>query len=123
MSQSQQPVFFDFGSGVNKTSKDEQALQEEIAAMREQIVSETSLAQSLRGGDPEITQAIALNTITKGCSICKEKFIKVWNDTEEEWSYKNAVVVDKLVIYLCFILHCMSSKTPLYSFLTGVFYL
>ncbi|KAF9394404.1 hypothetical protein CPC16_011381 [Podila verticillata] len=99
LSQSQQPVFFDFGSGVNKTSKDEQALQEEIAAMREQIVSETSLAQSLRGGDPEITQAMALNTITKGCSICKEKFIKVWNDTEEEWSYKNAVVVDKLIYH------------------------
>lgn len=92
MSQSQQPVFFDFGSGVNKTSKDEQALQEEIAAMREQIVSETSLAQSLHDDDLEITQAMA-----KGCSICKEKFIKVWNDAEEGWFYKNAVVVEKLV--------------------------
>ncbi|KAF9334983.1 hypothetical protein BG006_001145 [Podila minutissima] len=99
LSQSQQPVFFDFGSGVNKTSKDEQALQEEIAAMREQIVSETSLAQSLRGDDPEITQTMALAAITKGCSICKEKFIKVWNDAEEEWSYKNAVVVEKLIYH------------------------
>ncbi|KAG0100700.1 hypothetical protein BGZ93_007690 [Podila epicladia] len=99
LSQSQQPVFFDFGSGVNKTSKDEQALQEEIAAMREQIVSETNLAQSLRGDDPEITQTMALTAITKGCSICKEKFIKVWNDTEEEWSYKNAVVVEKLIYH------------------------
>ncbi|KAG0027968.1 hypothetical protein BGZ81_005130 [Podila clonocystis] len=99
LSQSHQPVFFDFGSGVNKTSKDEQALQEEIAAMREQIVSETNLAQSLRGDDPEITHTMALATITKGCSICKEKFIKVWNDAEEEWSYKNAVVVEKLIYH------------------------
>lgn len=100
-------MFFDFGSGVNKTSKDEQALQEEIAAMREQIVSETNLVQSLRGGDPEITQAMARNTITKGCSICKEKFIKVWNDAEEEWSYKNAVVVDNLVIYFLSRIACL----------------
>ncbi|KAG0316920.1 hypothetical protein BGZ97_006164 [Linnemannia gamsii] len=97
LSQSQQPVFFDFASGVNKTSKDEQALQEEIAAMKEQIVSEVTLVQALRGDDTEtITYTGAQNTIAKGCSICKEKFIKVWNEAEEEWSYKNAVVVDKM---------------------------
>ena len=83
---------------MNKTSKDELALQEEIAAMKEQIVSEVSLAQGLRGDEADtITYATALNTITKGCSICKEKFIKVWNEAEEEWSYKNAIVVDKMV--------------------------
>lgn len=91
-------MFFDFASGVNKTSKDEQALQEEIAAMKEQIVSEVTLVQALRGDDTEtITYTGAQNTIAKGCSICKEKFIKVWNEAEEEWSYKNAVVVDKMV--------------------------
>ncbi|KAF9906850.1 hypothetical protein EC991_000213 [Linnemannia zychae] len=100
LSQSQQPVFFDFASGVNKTSKDEQALQEEIAAMKEQIVSEVTLAQGLRGDDTgTITYSAALNIIAKGCSICKEKFIKVWNEAEEEWSYKNAVVIDKTIYH------------------------
>ncbi|KAG9064158.1 hypothetical protein KI688_003345 [Linnemannia hyalina] len=96
LSQSQQPVFFDFASGVNKTSKDEQALQEEIAAMKERIVSEATLAQGLCGNDPGATANVS-TLIAKGCSICKEKFIKVWNEAEEEWSYKNAVVVDKMV--------------------------
>ncbi|KAF9932838.1 hypothetical protein FBU30_007168 [Linnemannia zychae] len=100
VSQSQQPVFFDFASGVNKTSKDEQALQEEIAALKEQIVSEVTLVQGLRGDDTEtVTYTAAQNTIAKGCSICKEKFIKVWNEAEEEWSYKNAVVVDKMIYH------------------------
>ncbi|KAG0291187.1 hypothetical protein BGZ96_005410 [Linnemannia gamsii] len=100
LSQSQQPVFFDFASGVNKTSKDEQALHEEIAAMKEQIVSEVTLVQALRGADTETTTYIAAqNIIAKGCSICKEKFIKVWNEAEEEWSYKNAVVLDKTIYH------------------------
>ncbi|KAF9147708.1 hypothetical protein BG015_010610 [Linnemannia schmuckeri] len=98
LSQSQQPVFFDFASGVNKTSKDEQALQEEIAAMKEQIVSEVTLAKGLCGDDTEANiNASAL--IAKGCSICKEKFIKVWNEAEEEWSYKNAVAIDKMIYH------------------------
>ncbi|KAG0205095.1 hypothetical protein BGX28_003195 [Mortierella sp. GBA30] len=100
LTQSQQPVFFDFGSGVSKTSKDEQALQEEIAALKEQIVSVSSLIQNLRGAESDtITMAMAENTIAKGCSVCKEKFIKVWNEAEEEWSYKNATVVDKMIYH------------------------
>ncbi|KAF9989562.1 hypothetical protein BGZ75_005878 [Mortierella antarctica] len=90
----QQPVFFDFASGVNKTSKDEMALQEEIAALKEQISSESSLIQNL--AVPESEAAIV---IAKGCSICKEKFIKVWNEAEEEWSYKNATVIDKMIYH------------------------
>ncbi|KAF9996900.1 hypothetical protein BGZ79_009345 [Entomortierella chlamydospora] len=100
-SQNQQPVFFDFGSGVSKTSKDELALQEEIATLKEQIVSEPSLINSLRGDGPDgtVTEAMAMNIIAKGCSICKEKFIKIWNDAEDEWSYKNAIVIDKLIYH------------------------
>ncbi|KAG0344684.1 hypothetical protein BG004_004257 [Podila humilis] len=98
LSQSQQPVFFDFGTGVNKTSKEQQALQEEMAALREKIVSETVLTQQLRSDGAEDIQA-EKNIITKGCSVCKEKFIKVWNDAQEEWSYKNAIVVDKLIYH------------------------
>ncbi|KAI1314511.1 mRNA 3' end processing factor [Mortierella claussenii] len=40
-----------------------------------------------------------MNIIAKGCSICKEKFIKVWNENEEEWSYKNAIVVDGMIYH------------------------
>ncbi|KAF8980260.1 hypothetical protein BGZ46_004444 [Entomortierella lignicola] len=98
-SQNQQPVFFDFGSGVSKTSKDELALQEEIATLKEQVISEPSLIDSLRGNDPTITVTMAMNIISKGCSICKEKFIKIWNDAEDEWSYKNAIVIDKLIYH------------------------
>ncbi|KAF9373396.1 hypothetical protein BGX21_004436, partial [Mortierella sp. AD011] len=100
-SQNQQPVFFDFGSGVSKTSKDELALQEEIATLKEQIVSEPSLINSLRGDGPDgtVTEAMAMNIIAKGCSICKEKFIKIWNDAEDEWSYKNAIVIDKVIYH------------------------
>ncbi|KAG0234171.1 hypothetical protein BGX31_004646 [Mortierella sp. GBA43] len=92
LGQGQQPVFFDFGSGVSKTSKDELALQEEIAALKEQVVPETLLVQSLQVDDAEAT-------IAKGCSICKEKFVKIWSDVEEEWSYKNARVVDKMIFH------------------------
>ncbi|KAF9433152.1 hypothetical protein BGZ76_009821 [Entomortierella beljakovae] len=101
LTQSQQSVFFDFGSGVGKGNKDEQALIEEIAALKEQTVSEPILVNSLRGDDPEstITNAMAMNIISKGCSICKEKFTKIWNDSEEEWSYKNATVVDQQIYH------------------------
>ncbi|KAG0364600.1 hypothetical protein BGZ54_007341 [Gamsiella multidivaricata] len=97
----QQPVFFDFGSGMSKAvSKDELALQEEVAQLKEQIVSETSLVQDLRGDERDtVTVQGAMNTISKGCSVCKEKFIKIWNEAEEEWSYKNASVVDKVIYH------------------------
>ena len=104
LSQSQQPVFFDMGSGVNKTSKDEQALQEEIAALKESIVSEAELTHDLCQGST-MTSSVALAAISKGCSICLEKFIKVWNDVDEEWSYKNAMVVDNVVSFFLFYLY------------------
>ncbi|OAD09225.1 hypothetical protein MUCCIDRAFT_136583 [Mucor lusitanicus CBS 277.49] len=30
----------------------------------------------------------------KPCAICGERFVDFWNDDEEEWMYKNAVLVD-----------------------------
>jgi pre-mRNA cleavage complex 2 protein Pcf11 len=30
----------------------------------------------------------------KPCAICGERFIDFWNDDEEEWMYKNAVLID-----------------------------
>ncbi|KAF9963230.1 hypothetical protein BGZ70_007547 [Mortierella alpina] len=94
MGHNQQPVFFDFASGMTKTSKDEMALQEEIAALKEQISSESSLIHNLAVPESEAAVIIA-----KGCSVCKEKFTKVWNEPEEEWSYKNATVIDKMIYH------------------------
>lgn len=33
----------------------------------------------------------------KPCPICGERFVDFWNDDEEEWMYKNAVLVDNTV--------------------------
>lgn len=33
----------------------------------------------------------------KPCAICGERFIDFWNDDEEEWMYKNAILVDDKV--------------------------
>jgi pre-mRNA cleavage complex 2 protein Pcf11 len=30
----------------------------------------------------------------KPCAICGERFIDFWNDDEEEWMYKNAILID-----------------------------
>jgi pre-mRNA cleavage complex 2 protein Pcf11 len=34
----------------------------------------------------------------KPCAICGERFIDFWNDDEEEWMYKNAVMIDEKVV-------------------------
>jgi pre-mRNA cleavage complex 2 protein Pcf11 len=33
----------------------------------------------------------------KPCPICGEQFITIWNDSEEEWMYKNAINVNGTV--------------------------
>lgn len=35
----------------------------------------------------------------KACSICGERFIEIWNDDEEEWMYKNAVLVNETIYH------------------------
>lgn len=36
----------------------------------------------------------------KPCAICGERFIDFWNDDEEEWMYKNAIMIeDKVILY------------------------
>lgn len=37
----------------------------------------------------------------KPCAICGERFIDFWNDEEEEWMYKNAIIIDDKVKELC----------------------
>lgn len=35
----------------------------------------------------------------KPCAICGERFIDFWNDDEEEWMYKNAIMIDDKVLF------------------------
>ncbi|CDH54150.1 mrna cleavage factor complex component [Lichtheimia corymbifera JMRC:FSU:9682] len=35
----------------------------------------------------------------KPCPICGERFVDFWNDDEEEWMYKNAVLVDNTIYH------------------------
>lgn len=35
----------------------------------------------------------------KTCSICGETFIDFWNDDEEEWMFKNAVMEDERIYH------------------------
>ncbi|KAI8636762.1 hypothetical protein BD408DRAFT_406935 [Parasitella parasitica] len=35
----------------------------------------------------------------KPCAICGERFVDFWNDDEEEWMYKNAVLVDNKIYH------------------------
>ncbi|KAG0230098.1 hypothetical protein BGW41_002595 [Actinomortierella wolfii] len=105
------------GDGAHhRVTKDELAEQEEMAALRERASSEASLLLGLCGVDgaesltlEEAHQKLgglsstdtnaANHMIAKGCSICKEKFIKVWHDAEEEWFYKNTIVVNKTIYH------------------------
>ncbi|KAL7310168.1 mRNA 3' end processing factor, variant 2 [Mucor circinelloides] len=45
--------------------------------------------------DPNLyTVIMPDDDIRKPCAICGERFIDFWNDDEEEWMYKNAILVD-----------------------------
>ncbi|KAG2201273.1 hypothetical protein INT47_006776, partial [Mucor saturninus] len=35
----------------------------------------------------------------KPCAICGERFIDFWNDDEEEWMYKNAIMIDDKIYH------------------------
>lgn len=35
----------------------------------------------------------------KTCPICGETFVDFWNDDEEEWMYKNAVLADDKIYH------------------------
>jgi pre-mRNA cleavage complex 2 protein Pcf11 len=35
----------------------------------------------------------------KPCPICQEKFQCFWNDTDEEWLFRNAVEVDGIIYH------------------------
>lgn len=49
----------------------------------------------------------------KPCAICGERFIDFWNDDEEEWMYKNAIMIDDKVLFHCLFL--FFKKTAIYK--------
>ncbi|KAG0184768.1 hypothetical protein DFQ28_010531 [Apophysomyces sp. BC1034] len=50
-------------------------------------------------GKAEDHTVIMPNEDRKPCPICGERFIDFWNDEEEEWMYKNAVLVENTMEY------------------------
>ncbi|ORX80595.1 hypothetical protein K493DRAFT_97356, partial [Basidiobolus meristosporus CBS 931.73] len=71
---SQLPAFFDQESNDSKQEEEDSALR-------------------------DMTIVVPNDHHGKPCPICKEKFVSFWSDTEEEWMYKNAVLVDQVVYH------------------------
>jgi pre-mRNA cleavage complex 2 protein Pcf11 len=61
------------------------------------VPSEKSTAMAEQAVDPESHTVIMPNDERKPCPICGERFVDFWNDDEEEWMYRNAVLVDDKV--------------------------
>lgn len=56
-----------------------------------QIITEEAI-------DPDSFTVIMPNPgMRKPCPVCGEKFIEIWNDDEEDWMFKNAVIVEDKV--------------------------
>ncbi|KAK9764749.1 mRNA 3' end processing factor [Basidiobolus ranarum] len=47
----------------------------------------------------ELTIVVPFDHNGKLCPICKEKFVSFWSDSEEEWMYRNAVLVEDVVYH------------------------
>ncbi|KAL1934731.1 hypothetical protein VTP01DRAFT_6913 [Rhizomucor pusillus] len=49
--------------------------------------------------NPDEHMVVKPNEDRKPCPICGERFIEFWNDDEEEWMYKNAVIVNNIIYH------------------------
>ncbi|RIA98454.1 hypothetical protein C1645_749917 [Glomus cerebriforme] len=82
------PAFFDFdniGSTKNITGSVNINIQ---TNKRDELINESTVIVPL---DPE--------KAGKPCPICQEKFQCFWNDTDEEWLFRNAVEVDGVIYH------------------------
>ncbi|CAG8669655.1 6757_t:CDS:10 [Rhizophagus irregularis] len=81
------PAFFDFDSGTTKniTGGNNTNIQ---TNRRDELFNESTVIVPL---DPE--------KASKPCPICQEKFQCFWNDTDEEWLFRNAVEVDGVIYH------------------------
>ncbi|KAI8882083.1 hypothetical protein K501DRAFT_286051 [Backusella circina FSU 941] len=61
--------------------------------------------------DPASHTVIMPNEERKPCLICGERFIDFWNDDEEEWMYKNAVLVDDKIYHATCHADAIKSRT------------
>ncbi|CAI2174775.1 6250_t:CDS:2 [Funneliformis geosporum] len=82
------PAFFDFdnsGTIKNVTGSGSVNIQ---TFRREELINESTVIVPL---DPE--------KAGKPCPICQEKLQSFWNDTDEEWLFRNAVEVDGIIYH------------------------
>ncbi|KAI8989556.1 hypothetical protein BDB01DRAFT_718658 [Pilobolus umbonatus] len=49
--------------------------------------------------NPEEFTVIMPNEDRKPCPICGERFVDFWNDDEEEWMFRNAILVDNKIYH------------------------
>ncbi|CAG8447467.1 5023_t:CDS:10 [Diversispora eburnea] len=81
----QSPAFFDFDNtnSVKNMKNQKNPTGSSQTNKKDEVSSESTV---IAPSDPE--------KVDKPCPICKEKFESFWNDTDEEWLYRNAVKVE-----------------------------
>ncbi|RHZ79810.1 hypothetical protein Glove_140g94 [Diversispora epigaea] len=81
----QSPAFFDFDNtnSVKNTKNQKNQTGSSQTNKKDETSSESTV---IAPSDPD--------KVDKPCPICKEKFESFWNDSDEEWLYRNAVKVE-----------------------------
>ncbi|ORY01297.1 hypothetical protein K493DRAFT_312463 [Basidiobolus meristosporus CBS 931.73] len=79
-------------------SRDSQSAQQQPAFF-DQESNSTPQEEDDEKGLKELTIVVPFDHHGKPCPTCKEKFVSFWSDSEEEWMYKNAVLVGDVVYH------------------------
>lgn len=80
-----------------KTKKAPAFLNDQSTGNSSQDTLQPTAGASSSGVNPEEHMVVMPNEERKSCPICGERFVDFWNDDEEEWMYKNAIIVNGVV--------------------------